>query len=288
MNIKDWIEGIGSGSPSPDALSKFDESHDSSIGGLGTNMEKMYNSQRSVPLFEFRDLHDIVTSGVEDFMNKVDSAIQDLHNRFGNPPSRKRDIPASCVRPSDPAATTFTSSASAQLSTPTPTSTGTPTCYGNQVQGSCIAGTLPSSKPYSGYQGPSCDKADGSAGSRPRLNATVAQKAASQYCQQLVDEKIVLSDGKPNPPPAIAKGKAEDGHQMSLTVMYFENSCPEDHSASTLDFAAIGAETCFQYLYTAIERDCSQDYTWQNYDPNWTFEGGVFGGGCGLFSISGE
>ncbi|CAF9923837.1 MAG: Suppressor of the cold-sensitive snRNP bioproteinsis mutant brr1-1 [Heterodermia speciosa] len=122
----------------------------------------------------------------------------------------------------------------------------------------------------------------------PRLNATVAQAAASQYCQKLVDEKVVLSDGTSDPAPAVAKGKAEDGHQMSLTVMYFQNSCPEDHSASTLDFAAIGAETCFQYLYTALEGGCSQDNTWQNYDPEWTFEGGVFGAGCGLFAISGD
>ena len=164
----------------------------------------------------------------------------------------------------------------------------TPLCVGNQVQGSCIGGTLPSSTPYSGYQGPSCNKADGSPGSRPRLNATVAQEAANQYCQNLVDQKVVLSDSTANPAPGVQKGTAENGGQMSLTVMYYKNSCPEDHSSSTLDFSAMGVETCFQNLYTALEAHCSQDSTWQAYDPQWTFQGGVFGGSCGLFSIAGE
>ena len=79
MNIKSWIQGIGSGSPSPDELSRFDASIDGSIGGLGTRMEKMYNSQRLVPLFEFRNLNDIKTSEFEAFMTEVDLAIQDLH-----------------------------------------------------------------------------------------------------------------------------------------------------------------------------------------------------------------
>ena len=156
------------------------------------------------------------------------------------------------------------------------------------MQGSCIAGTLPSSTPYSGIQGPSCIKADGSPGTRPRLNAKAAQEAASQYCQDLVDGKVVLSDSTANPAPGILKGKAENGGQMSLTVMYFKNSCPEDHSISKLDFSAMGLETCFQNFYTALEGRCSQDSTWQAYDPQWTFEGGVFGNSCGLFSISGE
>ena len=124
VNIKGWIEGIGRGDPSPDALTRFDQSIDSSIGGLGTQMEKMYNLDRSVPLFEFRNLDDVTTSEVEDFMNKVDSAIQDLHNNFVNPPSRKRDVPASCVRSDAPTATVSTSVPAMTQTTstlPTPT-----------------------------------------------------------------------------------------------------------------------------------------------------------------------
>ena len=114
MNIKSWIQGIGKKSPSPDALSRFDQSIDSSIGGLGDNMEKMYNSQRSVPLFEFRDMFDIQTSGIEGFMKTVDSTIQDLHKNFANPPKKgKRDVSANCTIPSTTAKSSST--------TPTPT-----------------------------------------------------------------------------------------------------------------------------------------------------------------------
>lgn len=103
MNIKDWITGIdsgkGVGEPPVDALSNFDRSNDKSIGGRGTTMEKMYQSDRSAPLIEFRNLDDIQTSGVEQFMKDVDTAIQALHAQFANPPTkRKRDAPASCVR----------------------------------------------------------------------------------------------------------------------------------------------------------------------------------------------
>jgi hypothetical protein len=118
VSIKDWIQGIGKGDPSPDALSKFDKSIDKSIGGLGTKMEKVYNLQRSVPLFEFRNLDTKDTSEVEGFMTKVDSAIQDLHKKFADAPKRKRDVPASCIRSDCPGTTVPTSPGPA---TPNPT-----------------------------------------------------------------------------------------------------------------------------------------------------------------------
>ncbi|KAI4231791.1 MAG: hypothetical protein LQ349_005388 [Xanthoria aureola] len=112
VNIKDWIEGIGKQDPTPDLLSKFDESIDGSIGGLGSKTEKMFNSQRSVPLFEFRDLAECTTAdtpdtiGIETFMSRVDGAIQELHKNFANAPKGKRDIPTSCTLPNGPAETT--------------------------------------------------------------------------------------------------------------------------------------------------------------------------------------
>lgn len=108
VNIKDWIQGIGKGAPSPDLLSKFDQSIDGSIGGLGDQMEKMFNSQRSVPLFEFRDLDNIRTSKFEQFMTDVDSAVQKLHNHFADAPKKlklRRDAPASCTLPAAPGPT---------------------------------------------------------------------------------------------------------------------------------------------------------------------------------------
>lgn len=88
-NIRDWIHGLDPESQDQDALSKYDEVNDGSIGGLGTKVENMFNSQRSVPLFEFRDLEYVLTDGMEDFMGRVDKAIQDLHNNFANAPGQK-------------------------------------------------------------------------------------------------------------------------------------------------------------------------------------------------------
>jgi hypothetical protein len=58
-------------------------------GKRGTKEEKMFNSQRFVPLFEFRDLENVFTNGMEDFMGRVEKAIQELHNNFANAPGKK-------------------------------------------------------------------------------------------------------------------------------------------------------------------------------------------------------
>ncbi|KAL9074151.1 MAG: hypothetical protein Q9157_004499 [Trypethelium eluteriae] len=77
-------------------------------------------------------------------------------------------------------------------STPPPTTTTTsstsaaaPSCLGNQVEGSCTAGTYPSLAPYSGVQAPVCEKANG-AGTQPRLNSASASSAAATYCSELI------------------------------------------------------------------------------------------------------
>ena len=121
-NVKDWITGIGKGDPSPDLLTTFDQSIDSSIGGLGTQQEKMFNSQRSVPLFEFRDLLNIQVSGFEQFMKDVDAAVQKLHQDFANAPKQmrlKRDAPASCTLTAAASPTTTTTSVGGDGGSPT-------------------------------------------------------------------------------------------------------------------------------------------------------------------------
>lgn len=123
VNIKDWITGIrsgtGIGNSAVDALSDCDRSIDKSIGGLDIGMEKMYKSQRSVPLIEFKNLDTIVTSEVEQFMHTVDSAIQTLHKDFADAPTkRKRDAPASCIRPFAADATSSVAPASPATSSP--------------------------------------------------------------------------------------------------------------------------------------------------------------------------
>ncbi|KAL8671114.1 MAG: hypothetical protein Q9168_004383 [Polycauliona sp. 1 TL-2023] len=127
VNIKEWIEGIGKGNPSPDKLTEFDKSVDGSIGGLGSSLEKMYNSQRSVPLFEFRDLLECSTAdmgntpGIETFMSKVDTAIQELHKKFAVAPKRKRDGPTACTVPGGAAESSSPATTSKPAKTPSKT-----------------------------------------------------------------------------------------------------------------------------------------------------------------------
>ena len=136
VNIKAWIQGIGAQSPSPDLLTAYDEGIDKSIGGFGTTMEKMYNSQRSVPLFEFRNLNTISTTsdpahnedGFESFATKADAAVQALHRQFANPPGRKlkRQASGSCSLTAPPTSVLSSSSATAAPSVSCQYQDGTP------------------------------------------------------------------------------------------------------------------------------------------------------------------
>ena len=85
-NLLYRIQGIGSGTGAKDRLSVYDERVDGSLGGFGNTMEKIYKSERSVPIFEFRGLITPPTTGLEDFTDKVDKAIQELHERFAKAP----------------------------------------------------------------------------------------------------------------------------------------------------------------------------------------------------------
>lgn len=108
LSIKEWIESIGKGDPSPDMLTTFDKHYDESIGGLGTQVEKMFQLDRTAPLFEFRDLTPLQTSDFEKFMGEVDSSIQALHKKFAaRPPLKKvkRDASA-CQLPPNGSPTT--------------------------------------------------------------------------------------------------------------------------------------------------------------------------------------
>jgi hypothetical protein len=102
VNIKEWIQDIALGNPKPDSLTAFDKNYDGSLGGLEAATERMYNSQRAVPLFEFRDLDPLTTNDFESFMGKVDASIQALHQKFATQPARKirvrrQSVGGSCV-----------------------------------------------------------------------------------------------------------------------------------------------------------------------------------------------
>lgn len=134
VNVKEWIQGIGKQDPSPDQLTTFDAQIDKSIGGYGTQTEKIWKSDRSAPLFEFRDLDPTLrTSGFGKFMGDVDSAIQKLHTDFAKSPSKtKRDAPPGCFPPPEDAASPTDPS-----HTPTPLDTVAPVVPPSQP--SCVA-----------------------------------------------------------------------------------------------------------------------------------------------------
>ena len=175
-------------------------------------------------------------------------------------------------------------------SPPTPSSsTSSEACIGNQVQGTCMAGSLPSAAPYSGTQGPSCEKDFGGAGSTgPRLNSDKASQAANNWCAARISEGLVLDGNSGNPKADVTKSVAEGGKDMVLNVMFDVTACPSDKSKTTLNFTALGQQNCGQDLYTAIETVCQEDRTWANFNKDFTLQGGVFGADCGLWSIYGQ
>jgi hypothetical protein len=99
LKIADWIAGIDTGHTRPDMLTTFDKHYDSSIGGLGEQVENMYRpassnpgftgTDRAAPLFEFRDLLPLKTEQFEEFMGRVDADVQKLHTNFAARPWRK-------------------------------------------------------------------------------------------------------------------------------------------------------------------------------------------------------
>jgi hypothetical protein len=83
MSIKHWIQNM----KTKDMVRVFDAGIDGSVGGLGSRMETLYNSNRKVPLFEFRDIPDKKTSDIELYMADVDKEIQRLHDKYKDAPA---------------------------------------------------------------------------------------------------------------------------------------------------------------------------------------------------------
>lgn len=139
--------------------------------------------------------------------------------------------------------------------------------------------------PYSGVQPPSCANGDGDPGTSPRINDTQAAKAASTYCAQLISDGIVLSASGASVNAYTVKGVAENNAAMSLDVLFDISSCPTNKVNSTVDFKSLGLDECFANFYTTLADVCEQDHTWEDYNPDFTMEGGVFANDCGLWSI---
>lgn len=86
-SVKEWIQSIQD-NRSPDRLSEADRVIDGSIGGLGNALENILNTNRAVPLFEFRNLAGVKVANMKDIVTKAEQAVIDYHHALGNPPQR--------------------------------------------------------------------------------------------------------------------------------------------------------------------------------------------------------
>lgn len=222
-----------------------------------------------------------ITVGPSTSTTSVGAVMSDADATFISDPPSATSTTLSTLTSSSPTATSgFTPPASTRPSTPT--------CYGNQVESSCIAGSLPSTAPYSGKKGPSCEKGDGVDSAFPRVNSKQAAQAAAKYCANLVENAVILSANTHSLPSFIVHGAAENNSDIALSVLFDVSACPEDKSLSTLDFSKLGQQGCQMDLFTAISVMCAQDSSWSDYNPQYTLEGGVFASDCGLWAITGR
>ena len=196
--------------------------------------------------------------------------------------------PSSSTSSSSTAARSSVTSSATSSTTPSSSalvSSGSATCTGNQVQGTCVAGSLPSATPYSGTQGPSCDKAAGSGSPNPRINTKQAEDGASKYCAALAQGGVVLSADNTSQKSFVVPGAAENNNDLALLVHFDVSACPTDKSSSTVDFSKLSVQRCQADLFSAVSEVCVQDSTWKGYNPQYTLEGGSFGADCATWSM---
>ena len=91
LTVPDWIESIENG-PSPDKFTELDRLVDGQIGGLGEALENVVDTNRAVPLFEFRNLGGKKPNELEDSVTKAAGALIDYHNKHKNPPRERKLI----------------------------------------------------------------------------------------------------------------------------------------------------------------------------------------------------
>ncbi|KAI1320050.1 hypothetical protein F5Y16DRAFT_417644 [Xylariaceae sp. FL0255] len=82
MSIMDWINGIQNPGPDGDLLKNFDVNFDSQIGGFGSLVENILNTNTPVPLFEFRDLLRISASAFQPSVENVENQVINYHRTY--------------------------------------------------------------------------------------------------------------------------------------------------------------------------------------------------------------
>ncbi|MCJ1448534.1 MAG: Suppressor of the cold-sensitive snRNP biogenesis mutant brr1-1 [Stictis urceolatum] len=127
-------------------------------------------------------------------------------------------------------------------------------------------------------------------GSAPRINIDVVNGAVTTYRKNSVSEKWLQGEDKANPKAGNDEGKAENGGDIALIVMY---SCIMSRlvlpirAPPSLTSESWASRKCWSYLFQALEEVCQQDDTWIDYNENFPLMGGVYANDCGLFSMAG-
>jgi len=84
--VHKWIQSVQDGN-SPDRLSE-DQLINGSIGGLKGALENVLNTNRAVPLFEFRRLPSVKTGDMKGCVDKAEKAVISYHEANAKPPAR--------------------------------------------------------------------------------------------------------------------------------------------------------------------------------------------------------
>jgi len=121
--VKDWMQSVQDGK-SPDRLPEIDQVLDGSIGGLKDALENVFNTNRAVPLFEFRRLARVKVGDMADSVDKYEQAIIAYHKANTKPPARflrnRRDTEFSKIKRQDSPACAAPASSTAAAPPPPP------------------------------------------------------------------------------------------------------------------------------------------------------------------------
>lgn len=127
--MKEWIDAIEKGSDEPDPISRVDKKVDGSVGRFGKTFEKVLNTDRLVPLFEFRRLRGVTANNFGKKAQEVEDAIVKMHGEYANAPRKLRrtadakysHIGRNAPRDDCPGPTQTQASSTAPPPTPAPT-----------------------------------------------------------------------------------------------------------------------------------------------------------------------
>ena len=105
--VQERMQSIEDANAETDRLSEVDQISDGSIGAFKDVLENVLNTNRAVPLFEFRRLVGVRAADMEDHVKAVEQAVVDYHNAHTDPPrymqkregstlwrAQRRDCPA--------------------------------------------------------------------------------------------------------------------------------------------------------------------------------------------------